>query len=94
MKKLHTGALTAVALVMGLSAQAANAQAVSFHADADVGVSSFHADGLKKSKIGYGASVGADADLGGFFVGGEGTFWDARPEVTGIDGGGCGQRRI
>lgn len=88
MKKLHTGALTAVALVMGLSAQAANAQAVSFHADADVGASSFHADGLKKSKIGYGASAGADVDLGGFFIGGEGTFWQARPEVRGIDGAG------
>jgi len=88
MKKLHTGALTAAALVLGLTAQSANAQAVSFHADADVGVSSFHADGLKKSHIGWGASAGADFDLGGFFLGGEGTYWWAPAEVHGIDGGG------
>ena len=88
MKKFNIGALTAVALVMGLSAQAANAQAVSFHADADVGVTSFHAAGDKDSHVGWGAAVGADADLGGFFIGGEGTFWNARPEVNTIDGAG------
>src|SRR6476659_8163934 len=88
MKKLHTGALTAVALVMGLTAQAANAQSATFHADADVGVTSFHAAGDKDSHIGWGAAVGADFDMGGFFLGGEGTFWNARPEVNTIDGAG------
>src|SRR3569832_235940 len=88
MKKQHIGALTAVALVLGLSAQAANAQAVTFHADGDVGISSFHADGHSKSKFGWGASAGADFDLGGFFVGGEGTFWWAPAEVHGLDGAG------
>lgn len=90
MKKLHTGALTAVALVLGLTAQSANAQAVSFHADADVGVTSFHAAGDKDSHIGWGAAVGADFDMGGFFVGGEGTFWNARPEVITSGNNGLG----
>jgi opacity protein-like surface antigen len=88
MRRLHTSALTALVLVFGLSATAANAQAVSVHADGDVGLSSFHADGLSKSHVGWGASVGADLDLGGFFVGGEGTFWWAPAEVHGTDGPG------
>jgi opacity protein-like surface antigen len=88
MKKFHIGAVAASALIMGLTAQAANAQSATFHADADVGYTSFHAAGDKDSHVGWGAAVGADFDMGGFFLGGEGTFWNARPEVNTIDGAG------
>jgi outer membrane immunogenic protein len=88
MKKFQLGALTAVALVMGVTAQSASAQSASFHADAQVGYSRFSAAGDKDGHIGYGAAVGADFDMGGFFVGGEGTFWWAPAEVNTIDGAG------
>ena len=89
MRKLHTGALTAVALVMGLTAQAANAQGLrGIRAEGQVGISSFSSDGMSDSQIGWGAAAGADFDLGGFVVGPEVTFWWAPAENIGRDGAG------
>jgi len=88
MKRLHIGALTAVALVFGLSSQA-NAQAFrGFRVEGQVGYSQFNAAGDHDSHIGWGAAAGADFDLGGFVLGGEGTFWWAPAEVHTIDGAG------
>jgi outer membrane immunogenic protein len=89
MKRLHIGALTAVALVFGLSSQA-NAQAFrGFRVEGQVGLSQFNAVGGHKSKIGFGAAAGADFDLGGGFVlGAEGTFWTTRADVNKVDGAG------
>jgi outer membrane immunogenic protein len=62
-------------------------------AEGQVGLTSFHSEGNSKSKIGYGAAAGVDFDLGGFVVGGEGTFWNARIENRGIDGPGLAEHK-
>lgn len=94
MKRLHTGALTAIALVIGLSAQAANAQGLrGIRAEGQVGLSSWHSEGNSHSTIGWGAAAGADFDLGGFVVGGEGTFWWAPQENETIDGAGLADHK-
>ena len=94
MRRLHTGALTALVLVFGLSATTANAQALrGFRAEGDVGLSSFHSEGDHKSHVGWGAAAGVDFDLGGFVVGGEGTFWWAPAENEVIDGPGLAEHK-
>src|SRR3954452_24980601 len=86
MKQLHFGAVTALALVMRLSATQADAQGLrGFRAEAQTGVSSFHSEGMSKSKWGWGAAAGVDFDLGGFVLGGKETFWWAPAENRGID---------
>ena len=94
MKRLHTSALTALVLVFGLSATAADAQVLrGFRAEADGGVSSFHSEGNHKSKIGWGGEAGVDFDLGGFVLGAEGTFWWAPAENKTIDGPGLAEHK-
>ena len=76
MRRLHTGALTALVLVLGMTATTANAQALrGFHADVDVGATQFSAAGDHDTSLGWGAAAGVDFDLGGFVLGAEGTFW-------------------
>ena len=53
---------------MGVTAQGANAQGMSFHADITGGISSSSAAGDSDSHLGWGASAGADFDMGGFVV--------------------------
>jgi opacity protein-like surface antigen len=96
MRPLHTGALTALALVVGMTAQTANAQIV--RAEIQGGVSQWHAAGDNDTSLGWGAAAGVDFDLGGFILGAEGTFWwpgacfsasdDCPAEVNTIDGAG------
>src|SRR3954454_10527078 len=90
MRQLHFGAVTALALVMGLSATQADAQGLhGFRAEAQGGISSFHSEGNSKSKIGWGAAAGVDAYVANNFVlGAEGTFWWAPAENHTLDGGG------
>src|SRR3954463_6187064 len=90
MRRLHTGVATALALIMGVGATQADAQSLrGFRAEAQVGVSSFHSEGMSKSKIGWGGAVGVDAYIANSFVlGAEGTFWWAPAENRGLDGGG------
>jgi outer membrane immunogenic protein len=77
MRRLHTGVISALALVLGMAATQANAQALrGFRAEGQVGVSSWHSEGASRSKIGWGGAVGVDADVAnGFVLGAEGTFW-------------------
>ena len=94
MRLIQKSALTALALVMVASTSQANAQGLrGIRVEGQVGYSQFHADGLKDSHLGYGAAAGVDFDLGGFIVGGEGTFWWAPAEVEGIDGAGTVQHK-
>src|SRR5438552_13107878 len=77
MRRLHIGTVSALALVMALSATQADAQGLrGFRAEGQVGVSSWHSEGASKSKIGWGGAVGVDAYVANNFVlGAEGTFW-------------------
>src|SRR5436305_13614413 len=89
MTRLYTGVVSALALALGVSATQANAQGLrGFRAEAQTGVSSFHSEGMSKSKWGWGAAAGVDFDLGRFVLGGEGTFWWAPAENRGNDGPG------
>src|SRR4051812_31938380 len=82
MRRLQTGALTALAVVFGLGASQANAQALrGVRADLDVGGTQFSAAGDHDSHIGWGGAAGVDFDLGGFVLGAEGTLWWAPAEV-------------
>jgi len=75
MRRLHFGTAAALALVLGLGATQANAQGLrGFRAEAQTGISSFHSEGASKSKWGWGGAAGVDFDLGGFVLGGGGTF--------------------
>ena len=96
MRRLHTGVVTALALVLGVSATTADAQALrGFRAEGQVGITSFHSEGNHKSKIGWGAAVGVDAYLADTFVlGAEGTYWDSRPENHTIDGPGMANHKM
>src|SRR3954464_12383523 len=96
MRRLHTGVVSALALVLGITATQANAQALrGFRAEGQVGITSFHSEGNHKSKVGWGAAVGVDALVANNFVlGAEGSYWDSRPENNTIDGGGIAKHTI
>ena len=69
MKLLHTGVVSALALVLGVTATQADAQSLrGFRAEAQGGITSFHSEGNHKSKIGWGAAAGVDAYLADSFV--------------------------
>jgi outer membrane immunogenic protein len=93
---MHIGAVSALALVMGLTATQADAQSLrGFRAEGQAGITSFHSEGNSKSKIGWGAAVGVDAFVANSFVlGVEGTYWDSRPENHTIDGGGLANHKM
>ena len=95
MRRLHTGVISALALVMGVTAAQADAQGLrGFRAEVDGGVSSFHSEGNSKSKIGWGGAVGVDAYVANSFVlGAEGTFWWAPAENHTIDGAGLANHK-
>ena len=90
MRRLHTGVISALALVLGVSATQADAQSLrGFRAEGQVGITDFHSEGMSKSKIGWGAAVGVDAYVANSFVlGAEASYWDSRPENNGLDGAG------
>ena len=96
MRRLHTGVVSALALVLGMGATQADAQSLrGFRAEGQVGVTSFHSEGNHKSKIGWGAAVGVDAYVANNFVlGVEGAYWDSRPENVGIDGPGEARHKM
>ena len=96
MRRLHTGVVSALALVLGMSATTADAQSIrGFRAEGQVGMTSFHSEGNSKSKIGWGAAVGVDAYVANSFVLGlEGTYWDSRPENHTIDGAGLANHKM
>lgn len=73
MRKIRGGALSALALVIGLSAQPASAQIL--RAEVQGGASQFSAAGDRDRSLGYGAAAGADFNVGGFILGVEGTYW-------------------
>jgi outer membrane immunogenic protein len=90
-------ALTALALVVGLSAQQANAQGVRLRgvrADASVGYDRFRSEGNRDGHLAYGAAIGVDTFLGDNFVLGiEGTFLNSRAENITVDGPGLARRK-
>jgi len=94
MKRTFTAAVSALALVAGLTATQANAQGLrGIRAEAQVGYSQFHSEGNKDGHIGYGAAAGVDFDLGGLVLGAEGTFWWAPAENKTIDGPGLAEHK-
>src|SRR5688500_4725277 len=94
MNLLSKSAVSAIALATSLIATQASAQGLrGIRAEAQVGYSQFHANGHKDGQIGYGAAGGVDFDLGGFIVGGEGTFWWAPAETEGVDGPGYAEHK-
>ena len=89
MRRLQTGVLSALALVMGVTATQANAQGLrGFRVEAQAGADQFNADGDHHTKLGVGGAAGVDFDLGGFVIGPEVTYWWAPNEVKTIDGAG------
>src|SRR3954464_1745654 len=95
MRRLHIGTVSAVALVLGLTAAQASAQGLrGFRAEAQGGISSFHSEGNSKTKIGWGGAAGVDAYVANNFVlGAEGTFWWAPAENHTIDGAGLANHK-
>jgi outer membrane immunogenic protein len=95
MRRLHTGVISALALVVGLAATSADAQSLrGFRAEAQAGYSSFHSEGNSKSKFGWGGAVGVDAYVANSFVlGAEGTFWWAPAENHTVDGAGVANHK-
>jgi len=97
MKRLHTGALTALTLLAGLAAQSASAQGISLRgvrADAQVGIDRFYSEGNNDNHLAYGAALGVDTFVGDNFVLGiEGTFLNSRAENITRDGPGVAARK-
>src|SRR3954454_3483058 len=95
MRRLHNGVISALALVLGVTATQADAQGLrGFRAEAQGGISSFHSEGNSKSKIGWGAAPGVDAYVANNFVlGAEGTFWWPPAENHPVDGAGIANHK-
>src|SRR6476646_10423554 len=95
MRRLHTGVVSALALVMGLSAAQADAQSLrGFRAEGQAGYSQFSSEGNHKSKFGWGGAVGVDAYVANSFVlGAEGAFWWADAENHTHDGAGIADHK-
>src|SRR5579864_7460064 len=96
MRRLHTGVISALALVMGVMAAQADAQELrGFRAEGQAGVSSWHSEGASKSKFGWGGAAGVDADVAnGFILGAEGTFWWAPADNRNVpQSGGIANRK-
>ena len=69
MRRLHSGAISALALVLGMSAAQADAQSLrGFRAEGQSGWTSFHSEGSSDSHFGWGAAVGVDAYVANNFV--------------------------
>ena len=101
MKRWQTGALSALALVAGLTAQQASAQDIvqgltlrGIRADAQVGIDKFYSEGVNDRHIAWGGAVGFDTFVGDNFVLGlEGTFLNSRAENISRDGPGRAERK-
>ncbi len=97
MKRWQTGALSALALVAGLTAQQASAQGIvlrGIRADAQVGIDKFYSEGVNDRHIAWGGAVGFDTFVGDNFVLGiEGTFLNSRAENITRDGPGIAARK-
>jgi len=97
MKRWQTGALSALALVAGLTAQQASAQGIALRgirADAQVGIDKFYSEGVNDRHIAWGGAVGFDTFVGDNFVLGlEGTFLNSRAENISRDGPGRAERK-
>lgn len=97
MNRWNAGALSALALVAGLSASQASAQGIQLRgvrADASVALDRFYSEGNNDNQLGYGASLGVDTFVGDNFVlGVEGTFLNSRAENVTRDGPGVAYRK-
>ena len=97
MMRWHSGALTAVALIAGVSAQQASAQGIQLRGvrgDVSVALDRFYSEGNNDNQLGYGASLGVDTFIGDNFVlGVEGTFLNSRAENITRDGPGVAERK-
>jgi len=97
MNRWNAGALSALALMSGLSASQASAQGIQLRgvrADAQVGIDRFYSEGNNDNHLAYGGAVGVDTFVGDNFVlGVEGTFLNSRAENITRDGPGIAARK-
>ncbi len=97
MNRWNVGALSALALMAGLSASQASAQGIQLRgvrADAQVGIDRFYSEGNNDNHIAYGGAIGVDTFVGSNFVLGiEGTFLNSRAENITRDGPGIAARK-
>ena len=97
MNRWNAGALSALALMSGLSASQASAQGIALRgvrADAQVGIDRFYSEGNNDNHLAYGGALGVDTFVGDNFVlGVEGTFLNSRAENITRDGPGIAARK-
>ena len=97
MNRWNAGALSALALMSGLSASQASAQGIQLRgvrADAQVGIDRFYSEGNNDNHLAYGGALGVDTFVGDNFVLGiEGTFLNSRAENVTRDGPGIASRK-
>lgn len=58
--------------------------------EADVGADRYSSSGGHRTKLGYGATAGADIQMGRFVLGAEGTYWRDDKHITNCVTGGAG----
>jgi outer membrane immunogenic protein len=96
MNRWNAAALSAIAMVSGLTATQASAQIQlrGVRADASVALDRFYSEGNNDNQLGYGASIGVDTFVSPTFVLGiEGTFLNSRAENITRDGPGVAERK-
>ena len=94
MTLVRKGAMTALALVAGLTATQASAQGMrGVRVEAQAGYDQFSSEGNHHGKLGFGGAAGIDFDLGGFVLGPEVTYWRGFNENKTIEGGGLAERK-
>ena len=97
MNRWNVGALSALALVAGMTASQASAQGIQLRgvrADAQVGIDRFYSEGNNDNHLAYGGALGVDTFVSPTFVLGiEGTFLNSRAENITRDGPGIAARK-
>ncbi len=97
MNRWNAAALSAIAMVSGLTASQASAQGIQLRgvrADAQVGIDRFYSEGNNDNHLAYGGAIGVDTFVSPTFVlGVEGTFLNSRAENITRDGPGVAERK-
>lgn len=75
-------------LAAPLHAQSAGFHLRGFRVEANAGEDRYRSSDTDRSKFGYGATIGADAEVNRFVVGVEGSYWrDSKAQVNCVTGG-------
>lgn len=87
---LNAALIGAAVLSTPLHAQAPGIALRGFRVEANAGADRFHSADSRRSKFGYGATIGGDVSISRFVLGVEGSYWRDAGKITNCLTGGAG----